>query len=307
MAKPDQQKPLLVVAGPTASGKSALAIQLAQRFGGILLSADSRQVYRFFDIGTAKATPEERMLAPHRLIDIAEPTETLTAAQYQRLAHEEIARAHESGSIPILVGGTGFYIRSVTGGLSIPEVPPDPEFRSSLQGRDDLHERLMEVDPVAAGRIHRNDSVRIVRALEVFHHTGKPISQLQRKVECPYSLLYLALDWEREALYERIDARAHQMIEQGFVEEVRFLAQKYGDGLPLLRTLGYAEILAFLRGENDLPGAVASIQKNTRNYAKRQLTWFRHEEGVQWIPPSFEEAERRVAAFLSVKGETDVG
>ncbi|MGE5706814.1 MAG: tRNA (adenosine(37)-N6)-dimethylallyltransferase MiaA [Bacteroidota bacterium] len=302
-----KKNPLLVLAGPTASGKTSLAIRLAQRFGGILLSADSRQVYRFFDIGTAKATRAEREAAEHRLIDIAEPTETLTAAQYQRLAHEEIKQAHASGAIPILVGGTGFYIRSVTGGLSIPEVPPDPAFRASLQGRADLHERLMEIDPVAAGRIHRNDSVRIVRALEVFHHTGKPISQLQKKVECPYSLLYLALDWEREALYERIDARAHQMIEQGFVEEVRFLAQKYGEDLPLLRTLGYAEILSCLRGESDLEGAIALIQKNTRNYAKRQLTWFRHEEGVQWIPPAFEEAERRVEAFLSIKGETDVG
>lgn len=302
-----KKNPLLVLAGPTASGKTSLAIRLAQRFGGILLSADSRQVYRFFDIGTAKATRAEREAADHRLIDIVDPTETLTAAQYQRLAHEEIKQAHASGSLPILVGGTGFYIRSVTGGLAIPEVPPDPAFRAALQGRDDLHERLMEIDPVAAGRIHRNDSVRIVRALEVFHHTGKPISQLQKKVECPYSLLYLALDWEREALYERIDARAHQMIEQGFLEEVRFLAKKYGEDLPLLRTLGYAEILAFLRGESDLEGAIALIQKNTRNYAKRQLTWFRHEEGVQWIPPVFAEAERRVEAFLAIKGETDVG
>ncbi|MGE5707591.1 MAG: tRNA (adenosine(37)-N6)-dimethylallyltransferase, partial [Bacteroidota bacterium] len=138
-----KKNPLLVLAGPTASGKTSLAIRLAQRFDGILLSADSRQVYRFFDIGTAKATREERAAATHRLLDIADPTETLTAAQYQRLAHEEITQVHETGAIPILVGGTGFYIRSVTGGLSIPEVPPDPAFRASLQGRVDLHERLL--------------------------------------------------------------------------------------------------------------------------------------------------------------------
>lgn len=277
-------KPLLVIAGPTAGGKSALALELASRHDGVLVSADSRQIYREFDIGTAKPTLEELSSVPHRLIDVADPTETVTLAQYQRMAMEAIAEVHAEGKLPILVGGTGLYIRSVVGGLVIPEVPPDQALRDRLKLLPNLHERLLAVDPEAAARIHPNDTVRLVRALEVYHLTGKTITELQRRQPCPYEALYLALEWEREELYERIDARVHVMVEMGLIKEVERLVGAYGHDLPLLRTLGYGETCGFLKGELSQEEAIALIQKNTRNYAKRQMTWFRHEPEVRWIP-----------------------
>ncbi|HBN08927.1 MAG TPA: tRNA (adenosine(37)-N6)-dimethylallyltransferase MiaA [Cyanobacteria bacterium UBA8530] len=274
---------LLVLGGATASGKTALAIELAKRHRGTIISADSRQIYREFDIGTAKATKKEQEVVPHRLIDFLEPSEKFTLAEYQRKAKQEIEETWASGRMPILTGGTGLYLRSVVGGLEIPEVPPDPAFREEIRKAENLHQRLLEVDPVAAGRIHENDQVRIVRALEVHHFTGKRISELQKKKECPYRFLYLAIEEEREVLYARIEKRTEKMIEMGLVEEVKGIVEKHGFELPLLRTLGYAEIVSFLKKEVSLGEAVSLIQKNTRNYAKRQLTWFRHEEEIIWV------------------------
>ncbi len=277
--------PLVVIAGPTASGKSALAMELAGELDGVLLSADSRQVYRGFDIGTAKPTPQELAACPHRLIDIVEPTETFTAAQFRELARAEIAQAHAQGRLPILVGGTGLYIRSVLGGYAIPEVPPDAALRAELEQLADPHARLAEVDPAAAARLHPNDRVRLIRALEVFELTGKPISELQTREETPYQVAFLALDWPRETLYERINQRTLQMFEAGLAGEVESLAQRYGADLPLLKTLGYAETLRWQQGEISREEAIALIQQNTRRYAKRQVTWFRREPDAVWIEP----------------------
>lgn len=277
--------PLIVVAGPTASGKTALAMAVAEALDGVILSADSRQLYRGFDIGTAKPAAGELLAFPHRLIDVADPTETFTAARFRQLARAEIAAIHEAGRMPILAGGTGLYIRAVLGGYAIPEVAPDPALRARLEALADPHARLAEVDPVAAARLHPNDRVRIVRALEVFEITGQPISALQTREESPYRLAFLALDWPREALYARINARTLQMFEAGLASEVEALAAQYGPDLPLLQTLGYAETLRWLQGELTQEEAVALIQQNTRRYAKRQVAWFRREPDAVWLEP----------------------
>lgn len=286
MTSPTPPKPpLVVIAGPTASGKSALALELAADLGGLIVSADSRQVYRGFDIGTAKPSAQELQAIPHRLIDVVPPTETFTAAQFRQLARAEIAKAHAEGRLPLLVGGTGLYIRSVLGGYAIPEVPPDAELRAKLEALADPHAQLAEVDPVSAARLHPNDRVRIIRALEVFYLTGKPISELQTREESPYQVAFLALDWPRETLYERINQRTLQMFDMGLPAEVRALAERYGPDLPLLQTLGYAETLKWQQGELSEEEAIALIQQNTRRYAKRQLTWFRREPDVVWLEP----------------------
>lgn len=294
----DKANFLLVLAGPTASGKTSLALELARRHGGTIISADSRQLYREFDIGTAKPTIIERSTVPHRLIDCLEPTATFTLADYQQLAHRAIEEAHEKGSLPILVGGTGLYIRSIVGGLDLPNVPPDAAFREEIKQRGNLHEALAKVDEAAAARLHPNDHTRLIRALEVHHFTGKKISDLQKKKPCPYPFLFLGLDGEREALYARIDRRTEEMIELGLVQEVQKLIERHGIDLPMLRTLGYAEIVAHLRGESDLKEAIKLIQKNTRNYAKRQITWFRHEADIQMIDGALEEALRQAESLL---------
>lgn len=275
--------PLIVIAGPTASGKSALALELAKDLDGIILSADSRQVYQELDIGTAKPSREELATVPHRLIDIVPPTETFTVAQFRELAREEIAQAHAQGRMPILAGGTGLYIRAVLGGYAIPEVPPDAALRARLETLDDPHAALAAVDPVSAERLHPNDRVRVIRALEVFHLTGKPISELQTREESPYQVAFLVLGWPRETLYDRINRRTLQMFEMGLSDEVRALAKRYGPDLPLLSTLGYAETLKWHQGELSQEEAIALIQQNTRRYAKRQLTWFRREADAIWL------------------------
>ncbi|HEY9855739.1 MAG TPA: tRNA (adenosine(37)-N6)-dimethylallyltransferase MiaA [Stenomitos sp.] len=275
--------PLLVIAGPTASGKSQLALDLAARLGGVIVAADSRTVYRDFDIGTAKPTAEERAQVPHRLIDVADPRETYTVARFKADALAAIHEIAAAGRLPMLVGGTGFYIRSLTGGLSIPEVPPQPELRAAFQALENPIERLAEVDPATAARLHPNDRVRIIRALEVHAVLGKPLSEAATRVEAPFDVVYLAIGMERERLYDRINRRTHLMFEQGLEAEVVRLAARYGEELPLLSTLGYAETLEYLKGRTDREEAIRLIQQHTRNYAKRQLTWFRHEEGVQWL------------------------
>lgn len=279
MSKP----PLLVIAGPTASGKSQLALDLATRLDGVIVAADSRTVYRDFDIGTAKPTPEELASVPHRLIDVADPRDTYTVARYKADAMAAVRAAQDEGRLPMLVGGTGFYVRSLIGGLSIPEVPPQPELRERFQALPNPIEQLAEVDPVTAERLHPNDRVRIIRALEVHAVLGKPLSEAATRVDPPYDVLYLAIGMERDRLYDRINRRTHLMFEQGLEDEVERLVERYGEELPLLATLGYAETLDYLRGRTDKEEAIRLIQQHTRNYAKRQLTWFRHEEGVQWL------------------------
>lgn len=275
--------PLVVIVGPTGVGKSDVALALAEANRGAIISADSRQIYRDFDIGTAKPTAEELARVPHDMVGCVDPTYTYTVAEYQEAAREAIARRREQGYLPFLVGGTGLYVRAVLDGLTIPPVPPDPAFREGLAGEADLHARLAQVDPESAARLHPNDRVRLIRALEVFHHTGQPIGAFQNTTPCPYRLLFLAVGAPRAMLYERIDTRVLRMMEAGFAGEVKGLAETYGWELPLMRTLGYAEIGASVRGEMSEAEAIALMAQHTRNYAKRQLTWFRAEERARWL------------------------
>jgi tRNA dimethylallyltransferase len=296
---------LLVIAGPTATGKTGLSLALAQRLSVSILSADSRLVYRELDIGTAKPTAEERSRAPHYLIDIRDPTETMTVAEYQQAAQALIHQLHlDRERLPCLVGGTGLYISSVVDGLQIPPVAPQPGLRSQLLqlGQTHCYGMLQQVDPVASGRIHPNDAVRTIRALEVFYVTGQPLSGQQGQHPPDYPVLYIGLDCEPEALANRIQRRTEQMIEQGLVAEVEHLCQQYGDDLPLLQTLGYAEILGYLAGDYSLTAAQQLIVKNTRQFAKRQRTWFR-KRAIAWFDADsvdlLDDAWQTITAFCA--------
>jgi tRNA dimethylallyltransferase len=277
---------LIVIGGATATGKSGLAIALSQRLNSAILSADSRQIYKEFDIGTAKPSAAELAQAPHYLIDICEPAETLTLAQYQQAAQSLIQQVQQHQGVPLLVGGTGLYIDAVVRGLKIPPVAPQEGLRSQFTtlGQPHCYSLLQQVDPTSAQRIHPNDPVRTQRALEVFYVTGQPISQLQGEQPPTYPILYLGLDCQTsERLGQRIAARTHAMIEQGFVAEVDHLLQKYGPDLPLMKTLGYAEMRQHLQGHLTLEAATALIVQNTRQFAKRQRTWFRNRADVTWL------------------------
>ena len=275
---------LIVICGATATGKSGLALALAQRLGTVIISADSRQVYRRLDIGTAKPTLRERQLVPHYLIDICEPTETLTLAQYQQQAQELIASAESTPKL--LVGGTGLYIKSVVRGLKIPLVPPQPELRQQLAqlGQHQCYSILQHLDPTAASKIHSRDATRTLRALEVHYVTGIPISAQQGENPPNYPILQIGLDCvDTDTLRRRIQRRTEQMLADGFVAEVAYLCQKYGDDLPLLDTLGYGEIKQYLRGEISLSEAKEMTVLHTRQFAKRQNTWFRAYPEIKWF------------------------
>ena len=272
---------LITICGPTATGKSGLALELAQRLGVGIISADSRQVYKEFNIGTAKPTKSEQQLVPHYLIDICEPTETLTLAEYQQQARSLI----EAGGISLLVGGTGLYIKAVVRGLKIPRVGPQEDLRSQLAelGQTQCYQMLQRVDLAAAEKIHPNDAVRTLRALEVFYVSGKPISEQQGENPPSYPILQIGLDCETDKLRDRIQRRTEKMVAAGFVEEVEFLCQKYGKDLPLLNTLGYAEMKQYLAGEISLEEAQELTVLHTRQFAKRQRTWFRADSQIEWF------------------------
>ena len=282
---------VLVIVGPTAVGKTALSIGLGRAFGGEAISADSRQVYRHMDIGTAKPTREQQEALPHHLIDIVEPDEELTLAHYKRRAARAIDEVTSRRRLPILVGGTGLYVRALLEGWTLPEVPPDKTLRARLYakaqslGCEALHISLASVDPVAAQRIDPRNLRRVVRALEVYHHTGVPISRLQGKRPPGYRLLKVGLTMSRSALYERIDARLDRMIEHGLIEEVRWLVdQGYGLELPSMSGLGYREIGRHLRGETTLEEAVTLIRRRTRRFVRQQYNWFRPSDPtIHWL------------------------
>lgn len=313
---------LIVICGATATGKSGLATALAQRVPAVILSADSRQVYREFDIGTAKPSIWERQQVSHYLIDICDPQTTLTLADYQAQAQTLIERvALRSQRLeqadhfptlptlhyqtPFLVGGTGLYIKSIVRGLLIPRVAPQPKLRAQLAelGQPFCHGLLQQIDPVAAEKIHFNDQVRTLRALEVFYVSGKPISQQQGERPPTYPILQIGLDAEPDALAQRIAQRTAQMIEAGFVKEVESLCQKYGVDLPLLNTLGYQEMKQHLTGELSLSAAMDQIVLHTRQFAKQQRTWFRADPTIQWFdadaPDLTEQVWARIQQFLA--------
>lgn len=299
------------IVGPTAAGKSAVALHIAQRLGAEIISADSRQVYKFLDIGTAKPTAEERALVPHHLLDVRLPDEYYSAGEYARDATTAIEEVLARNRLPLVVGGSGFYIKALTDGLFGPRIT-EPALRERLRqeakriGSMALWERLHKVDPVAAARLHPNDAQRIIRALEVYECTGVPLSvhQLWHRPQCSFRWRFIGLRWPRQELYRRIEQRVDQMIADGLEQEVRqLLAMGYGGELNSLRTVGYKEMMAFVRGALSLPEAVAQIKQHTRNYAKRQLTWFGRDMRVQWVKLSGEEAlasaEREIEALVA--------
>ncbi|XFA73128.1 tRNA (adenosine(37)-N6)-dimethylallyltransferase MiaA [Thermosynechococcaceae cyanobacterium Okahandja] len=287
---------LIVIAGATATGKSALGMALAERLGSVILSADSRQVYRGFDIGTAKPTAADQARVPHHLLDLCDPTETLTVGTYQQQAQALIAQYHAQGVTPLLVGGTGLYIRSITQGLRMPDVPPQPDLRAQLAqyGQAQCYQWLQQVDAAAAGRIHAHDQVRTLRALEVYYTTGVPLSQQQQQQPPDYPVWYFVLPGGDR---QRIEARTHQMLADGWLEEIQRLQTQYGDHLPLLDTLGYQEMRQYLRGEIPLATAIELTIRHTQQFAKRQRTWFRREPNTLWLKSTMLEAQ--IAEVLS--------
>ncbi|MCM1984733.1 tRNA (adenosine(37)-N6)-dimethylallyltransferase MiaA [Lyngbya confervoides] len=296
---------LIVICGPTATGKSSLAMAIAQKFSLPILSADSRQVYQEFNIGTAKPTLREQQQVPHFLIDLVAPTATLSVAQYQRQAQSLIQQFQDQGIVPLLTGGTGLYIKSITHNLKIPRVAPHPQLRSQLGQWDQaiLHHWLQQVDSPSAQRIHPRDRLRTLRALEVFYVTGKPLSQQQGESPVSYPILFLGLDLlDRTQQTQRICDRTHQMFALGWIEEVKGIVERYGPALPLLKTLGYAEILDYLQGRANLPTTQQAIVRHTRQFAKRQRTWFRANPDIHWFDPSapgaFEKMMESAALFL---------
>lgn len=303
---------VVALVGPTAVGKTALAVALARRLPVEAVSADSRQIYRGMDIGTAKPTCKERAVLPHHLIDVVEPEETLTLAQYRHLADAAIRDIWSRRRLPLLVGGTGLYVRAVTEGWTVPEVPPDPALRTELververEGHEALHAELVRLDPVAAERIDARNVRRVIRALEVCHHTGRPISQQQEKHPPAYRLLWLGLTMERPLLYARIDARVERMMAQGLLAEVRSLRERgVSDDLPAMSGLGYRQMVQHLRGEVSRDEAVALIKRHTRRFVRQQYNWFRLDDPrIQWLDAARPEAlspaaERRVAEWCA--------
>lgn len=297
---------LIVICGATATGKSGLALKLAQSLHSVIISADSRQVYREFDIGTAKPSVEEQELVRHYLIDVCEPTDTFTLAEYQEQTQLIIANSVVSGTPPLLVGGTGLYIKSIVRGLKIPRVSPQPELRSQLVslGQCQLYAILSRVDPPAAAKIHPHDVVRTLRALEVFYVTGIPISQQQGEMPPNYPILQIGLDCEVDVLNFRIQQRTEKMIVAGLVEEVANLGKKYGWDFPLLSTLGYGEMKQYLMGEISLTEAKELTVLHTRQFAKRQRTWFRADSEIKWFnaeaPDLFEQVLRMLKQNLNL-------
>ncbi|MBP0028935.1 MAG: tRNA (adenosine(37)-N6)-dimethylallyltransferase MiaA [Roseofilum sp. Guam] len=295
---------LIVICGPTATGKSKLAIALAKHLQTVILGADSRQIYREFDIGTAKPSAGELEQVPHYLINICNPQEVFTVAEYQEQAQSLIEQFQQQGKIPLLVGGTGLYIRSIIAGMKIPRVAPQPELRSQLQALSQPHcyAMLQQVDPQATQKIHPNDRVRTLRALEVYYVTGIPISQQQGENPPSYPIVQIGLDcFEGEQLQDRIAQRTAKMIEHGLVEEVKTLCEKYGSDLPLLDTLGYREIKQYLAGEIDLETAQELTIVHTRQFAKRQRTWFRSNPQIQWFDSEDPELVEKAIEWIGNK------
>jgi tRNA dimethylallyltransferase len=269
---------LIVILGATATGKTSLAIAIAKYLNAPILSADSRQVYRRFDIGTAKPNLEERQGVPHYLIDIIEPDQTLTLADYQEQAQTLIAKFHADGVTPILVGGSGLYLKSITAGLKIPRVAPQPELRSQFQelGQNYCYQVLQQVDPVGATKIHANDQIRTLRSLEVFYVTGQPLSSQQGEQPPDYPIVQIGLDCEDLDAYRQLVCdRTEQMLGNGWLDEIRDLQSRYGADLPLLKTLGYGEMCDYLANKTDLETAKLLTVTHTCQFAKRQRTWFR--------------------------------
>ncbi|MDX2454879.1 tRNA (adenosine(37)-N6)-dimethylallyltransferase MiaA [Desulfosarcina sp.] len=309
MVQPSPKYKLIVVCGPTGSGKTGFAIKLARQFNAEIIGADSMQIYRHMDIGTAKPTSAERAAVPHHMIDIVDPNEDFDAAAYADMAGGVVRQAMARGRIVFVVGGTGFYIKALIHGL-FEKGPSDPAVcrrlkqQAESEGTAALARRLREIDPLAAERIHSNDTYRLIRALEVFEVTGESITVFHQRHgfrEQRYNTLELGLGWPRPVLYDRINRRVDLMMAQGFLDEVRqLMARGYGSELRSMQSLGYRHLSAVVGGDTSLAEAVTMLKRDHRRYAKRQLTWFGARQSVHWLTPNqTAPAADRIRAFLS--------
>jgi len=310
---------LLVLIGPTAVGKTALSLDLARMFNCEIISGDSMQVYRQMDIGTAKLSPAEQEGIEHHMIDIHEPDEPFSVAEFQERCTTLVAEIEGRGKLPFIVGGTGLYVESVCYGFEFTESGADEAFRleqvqyAEKHGAEALHDKLRAVDAVSADRLHPNDQRRIIRALEVYHLTGNPLSEQlagQTKTS-PFELCIIGLTMDRALLYQRIEARVDQMIEQGLVQEVeRLLNQGYSRQLVSMQGLGYKEIAAYIEGECSFEEAVTLLKRDTRRFAKRQLSWFRHMQEINWVdvtnPENFSEKKELIRDIIAGKFHIDL-
>lgn len=312
----NKKKPMIILTGPTAVGKTDLSIQLAKAINGEIISADSMQVYRHMDIGSAKVTPEEMDGVPHHLIDVLEPEEEFNVVVFQKLAKEALTGIYERGHIPIIVGGTGFYIQALLYDIDFTENDGDTAIRRELeklaqtQGAGCLHQMLQEIDPESAAAIHQNNVKRVIRAIEFYRQTGKKISlhnEQEREKQSPYQFLYYVLDTDRKNLYERIDRRVDLMMEHGLVDEVKHLADMgCTRDMVSMQGLGYKEILDYLSGEIPLEEAVYILKRDTRHLAKRQITWFKRERDVRWLElEQFQNDRKKVLEHIldEIEGE----
>lgn len=304
--------PVLAVVGPTATGKTALGVALAKRFGGEVISADSMQIYRGLDVGTAKVTAEETQGVPHHCVDFLPPEEVFSVADFTALAARLEQEISARGALPILVGGTGLYIQSFLEGIRFTEEKPSNGLREQLaaeleaRGPEAMYAELLSVDPQAAATIHPNNRVRVLRALEHYRATGRRLSEQKaasRPGQRPYRSLVLGLDFaDRAQLYRRIDLRVDRMMEQGLLEEARLVYDHRDSYRTAAQAIGYKEFFPYFAGEAELAACVEKLKQASRNYAKRQLTWFRHMEGVVWLqadaPDLLDEACRRTEEFL---------
>lgn len=285
------KKTIAVIVGPTAVGKTKLSIEAAKRFNGEVISGDSMQIYRGMDIGTAKVTESEMQGIPHHLIDVKEPCDPYTAADFKREVTRSIDAILEKGKLPIIAGGSGLYIQAVLHDYEFAEQKRDEQLTERLKAELDehgsgyLYERLKTFDPEQAEKIHPNNARRLIRALEVYESTGKKMSELQKQeqaLSAKYNAIMIGLEMERALLYERINERVDKMIENGLIDEVQTLVSKGYEGCQSMRAIGYKEIIPYLKGEQPLEEAVAQLKQNSRRYAKRQYTWFRNKMDVHW-------------------------
>ena len=303
------KKPLVILTGPTAVGKTALSIQLAKDIGGEIISADSMQVYKGMDIGSAKIKTEEMQGVPHFLIDELQPDEEFHVVRFQQLAKKYLKQIWERGHIPVIVGGTGFYIQALLYDIDFTENECDAVYRHELEqlakekGADYLHQKLADVDPKSAEDIHANNVKRVIRALEFYHETGQKISEhneQERQKSSPYNFAYFVLNDDRSKLYQRIDQRIDIMLKDGLVEEVKALKEKgYTRDMVSMQGLGYKEILSYLDGEYSLEEAIYILKRDTRHFAKRQITWFKREHDVIWLEkPEFDYDETKILNYM---------
>lgn len=312
------KKPLIILTGPTAVGKTKVSIQLAKAIGGEIISADSMQVYRHMDIGSAKITSEEMQGVKHYLIDVLEPDEEFHVVKFQQLAKEAMEEIYAKGKIPIVVGGTGFYIQALLYDIDFTENNEDTAYRKELEqiadtkGAEYLHEMLRDVDEKSAENIHANNVKRVIRALEFFKQTGQKISEhneKEREKSSPYAFCYFVLNDKRESLYKRIELRIDDMIKEGLIAEVEALKEKgYTREMTSMQGLGYKEILDYLNGVTSLEEAVYILKRDTRHFAKRQITWFKREKDVIWVnKDEFDYDEEKIVAFLLEKITERIG